>query len=203
MVVGPATSQSRERTVSTHVLLEGVSDVAALRALAATRGLDLHGVLLLDLQGVTNVRRALHARHQLDPGAEVLGLCDAAEVDVVIRALASLDRPVRDASDLPSHGFFVCRADLEEELLRAVGTARALEVVDQLGLSGKLAGLQQQPAWQDRPLEQQLHRFCGVAAGRKQLLAARLAAALGPDEVPEPLHLLLDRIEASLTARRP
>ncbi|WP_291084234.1 hypothetical protein, partial [Dietzia sp. UBA5065] len=100
---------------------------------------------LVDLGGVTNVRRGLHRALADRPGAAVLGLCDAGEVRFVERALAEIGFAVRDASDLPAYGFFVCQADLEDELIRALGPARTIEVIDRLGLGPKLAALQQQP----------------------------------------------------------
>lgn len=179
------------------VLLEGVSDIAALTAVAETRGIDLHRIELIDLGGVTNVRRELIQLHRGAAELEVLGLCDAPEVRFVAQALNEIGRPVRDASDLAAYGFFICQADLEEELIRSLGTERAMAVVEDLRLDAKLAILRQQPAWQDRPLAEQLHRFCGVASGRKELLAGALAAALEPDDVPAPLHALIDRIAAA------
>ncbi|MFC6706969.1 hypothetical protein [Flexivirga alba] len=179
------------------VLLEGVSDIAALTAVAKTQDVNLDNVDLIDLAGVTNVRRELIELHRGSVGLEILGLCDAPEVRFVEQALNEVGGTVRDASDLPTYGFFVCHADLEEELIRALGTDRAVAVVEQLGLDTKLATLRQQPAWQDRPLAEQLHRFCGVASGRKELLAGALAGALEPEDVPQPLQGLLDRLAAS------
>ena len=124
----------------------------------------------------------------------MLGLCDAAEVRFIERALVEIGLPVRDPSDLPAYGFFVCHADLEEELLRGLGPVRTIAVIERLGLGAKLGALQRQLAWQDRPLAEQLHRFCGVASGRKELLGGALAEALDLDAVPEPLALLLDRL---------
>ena len=49
----------------------------------------------------------------------------------------------------------------------------------------RLGALQRQLAWQDRPLVEQLHRFCGVASGRKELLGGALAEALDLDAVPD------------------
>lgn len=179
------------------VLLEGVSDIAALTAVAKTRTVDLQHVRLVDLAGVTNVRRELSQLHRTSSDVEILGLCDAPETRFVEQALNEIGRTVRDTSDLATYGFFICNADLEEELIRALGTDHTVAVIEQLGLDAKLATLRQQPAWQDRPLAEQLHRFCGVASGRKELLAGALAAALDPDEVPEPLEALLDRIAAA------
>ncbi len=177
------------------MLLEGVSDVAAIRAVARLCAVDLRTVTLANLHGVTNVYRVLVQLHRDAPDTEILGLCDIGEVRFVQRALAAIGRPVRDVTDLPAYGFFVCRADLEEELIRALGTSRTVDVVERIGLGPKLAGLRRQPAWLDRPLDEQLHRFCGVASGRKELLAGELAAALTPDQIPEPLRMLLERIE--------
>lgn len=176
------------------VLLEGVSDVAAVRAIAARLGADLSRVRLVDLGGVTNVRRVLLDILQAWPDADVLGLCDAGETRFVMRALESAGLGVAQERDLPSRGFFVCHADLEEELIRALGAARTVEIIEDLGLGPKFLTLQQQPAWKGRPVEDQLHRFCGVASGRKELLAGAMAAHLVPGEVPEPLRLLVERL---------
>ena len=181
----------------TVVLLEGDSDVAAVRTLAGVGGRSLERVELVSLGGVTNVRRAMLAARTDAPGAQVLGLCDAGEVRFVERALRELGLAVRDAGDLPAYGFFVCHRDLEEELIRALGPRRTVAVIERVGLGPRLAALQQQPAWADRPLEHQLHRFCGVASGRKERLAAELAGALSGREAPEPIALLLDRIAAA------
>ncbi|MGY1745030.1 hypothetical protein [Blastococcus sp. SYSU D00695] len=168
--------------MQTVVLLEGRSDVAAVRAVAATAGLT-GGHRLVDMGGVTGVHRALRAL-RAEPGAvRVLGMCDAGEAAVVVRALGA-----RDVADLAAHGFAVCRADLEEELVRALGTDRLLAVLDRLGLAHRLAVLQDQPAWRGRPLADQLHRFAGTTAGRKELLAGALAAELTADEFPGPLR---------------
>lgn len=178
------------------MLLEGVSDVAAVQVLAARRGIDtVTDVRLVDLHGVTNARRALVGLVRATPDVQVLGLCDAAEVGFVLGALAAVGREVEDARALPAHGFFICRADLEQELIRALGPDRTVRLVHELGLGPKLASLQQQPAWQCRAVADQLHRFCGVASGRKALMAAALAAALAPEEIPEPLERLLSRLD--------
>lgn len=183
-------------TVRKAVLLEGVSDVAALTAVARKRDVDLAAVQLVDLGGVTNVRRELIELHRAPTDLEILGLCDAPEVHFVEQALNDVGHTVRDVSDLPAYGFFVCHADLEEELIRAVGAERTVAVIEHLGLDTKLATLRQQPAWHDRPLAEQLHRFCGVASGRKELLAGALAATLDPEDAPEPLQALVERLAA-------
>lgn len=174
------------------VLVEGASDAAAVRAGAVGRGISLSGIDIRPMGGVTNVRKALAAAYETTPEAQVIGLCDAGESAVVERALRERGQPVRDAGDLPAYGWFVCVRDLEEELIRALGPTRTLAVIDDLGLTTKLRTLLGQPQWAGRPLEEALHRFCGVASGRKELLAGALAAALTAGEEPEPLRLLLD-----------
>lgn len=171
----------------TVVLLEGRSDVAAVRAVATALGLTGAGHLLVDMGGVTNVRRHVAAARRRS--ARVLGMCDAGETAVVARALGLEDGADDDA--LEEHGFTVCRADLEEELIRAAGPDRVLALLDRLGLGTRFATLQQQPAWRGRPVEHQLHRFAGVASGRKALLAGALVADLGAHRVPAPLRRLV------------
>lgn len=181
-------------TTGPVVLLEGASDVAAVRAVAEVlRVADAH-VRYVDLGGVTNVRTRLEHLRIDEPGTDVVGMCDAGEASVVVRALEADGAWIRDVGDLPSYGFFVCHADLEDELIRALGPLRVLEVLDTMGLRSKLYAFQGQPAWRDRELPDQLRRFCGTTSGRKEILARELASALTPETVPEPLRLLVERL---------
>ena len=180
----------------TVVLLEGRSDVAAVRAVAAAYGLSdrVHRYRLIDMGGVTNIRRQLVAIRSRSAPVRVIGMCDAGEAHVFIRALQiDGDGPHPEAA-LAEHGFYVCEADLEDELIRASGSARVVSLLGRLGLQARFAAFQRQPAWRGRPLPEQLHRFAGVASGRKPLLAGALAEGLAPDEVPAPLRQLIARI---------
>jgi hypothetical protein len=178
-------------SADTVVLLEGRSDVAAVRTVAAARGLaeGAHRYRLVDMGGVTNVHRHLAAARGGPVPVRVVGMCDVGEADVVLRALG-LGSPV----ELGTHGFSVCDTDLEDELIRACSPDRVLDVLDRLGLRARFTTFCNQPAWRGRALEQQLHRFAGIASGRKALLAAALAAALEAEEVPAPLCRLLEHI---------
>jgi len=182
------------------VLLEGQSDVAAVRTLATARGLDdaAARLELVDMRGVTNVRRHLDGllRHRDPP--RVLGMCDANEAGFFRRALTAHGLTVPDTKAMGAVGFHVCDCDLEDELIRALGADQVLAVLDGLELRERFATLQQQPAWRGRPLQAQLRRFAGVAAGRKALLGAALAAALPPRQVPRPLATLLDQVELAM-----
>jgi len=176
--------------MSTVVLLEGRSDVAAVRAVATTVGLPTDAYRLVDMGGVTNVHRYLDTLRD----GQVLGMCDAGEAHVVARALRI------DESELGERGFSVCDADLEDELIRACGPVVVLGVLDRLGLGARFATFRNQPAWRGRPVREQLHRFAGTTSGRKALLAGALAAELEPDQLPEPLVRLLERIARRTSA---
>ena len=179
--------------IATVVLLEGPSDVAAVRAVAAAYGLTprAHRYQLVDMGGVTNIRRHLLAVRTGSAPVRVLGMCDAGEAPFLLRALqVDADGPQHEA-DLAEQGFYVCDADLEDELIRAAGPERVLAVLRRLGLQGRLATFQRQPAWRERALHEQLHRFAGTTSGRKTLLARALAETLAPAEVPPPLRRLV------------
>ena len=187
-------STGRFDHAGTVVLLEGPSDVAAVRAVAAAYGVtdDVHRYRLIDMGGVTNIRRHLEAVRTASVPVRVMGMCDAGEAKFFVRALQVMGNGVHRESDLAARGFSVCEADLEDELIRALGPERVVGVLYRLGLRETLAIFQRQPAWRDRPLHEQLHRFAGVASGRKTLLAGALAQALAPDEAPAPLRRLVE-----------
>ena len=91
-------------------------------------------------------------------------------------------------------GFYVCDADLEEELIRALGSERVVEIVDAHGDLGPFRTLQKQPAWQQRPEDEQLRRFMGSGGSRKIRYARFLVEALDLDRVPRPLDRLLGHL---------
>ena len=91
-------------------------------------------------------------------------------------------------------GFYVCVADLEDELIRALGAASVERVVDAQGELGSFRTLQKQPAWQGRTNEEQLRRFMGSGGGRKIRYARLLVDALDLSQMPRPLDLVLARI---------
>ncbi len=194
------------------VLLEGRSDVAAVRALLQRRPAALaSGQLdLVDMGGVTNVRRHLadvvNGSAAPANGAEngtphpvkrVLGVCDAGEASFFARALRSLGHPVTSVQEMAALGFHVCDQDLEDELIRALGAERVIDVLTDLELLDRFATFRRQPTWSGRPVTDQLRRFAGTTSGRKALVAGALAAAMAPDQVPPPLAALVAHIEAA------
>jgi hypothetical protein len=178
------------------VLVEGPSDAAVVRALAGARGIAADdGLTVLPMGGITNVRRFLDLFGLDVPGRQVLGLCDAPEERFVVRALRAHGVRVGSRAEMAQHGFFCCDADLEDELLRAVGVAAVEDALGSLGELARFRVFQRQPEWRARPLHDQLHRFAGSGSGRKSTLAKQLAARLTPTTTPAPLAALLDRVE--------
>ncbi|SEN93035.1 TOPRIM nucleotidyl transferase/hydrolase domain-containing protein [Actinacidiphila rubida] len=181
----PARDLAERLPVRTAVLLEGLSDAAAVTALAALRGRDLaaEGVCVLPMGGATNIARFARLLGPPGLGLRLAGLCDEAERDFYARGLARAS-----AAEQP---FFVCAADLEDELIRALSPERVEELV---GAEGELRALQtfrDQPAQRDRTSPQQLRRFLGTKSGRKIHYGRVLVEALTPDRVPAPLDGLL------------
>ena len=178
----------------TWVLLEGASDVAAVRSVAERSGLrlDERDVRLVDMGGATNVRRHLFAAARATISPRVLGMCDIKEAPFFVRALRDVGCDVTSAQALPRWGFQLCDRDLEDELMRALGPRGVRDVIEGLGLEDRFATFTQQPAWAARDFHEQAHRFAGVASGRKELMAEGLARALPPRSLPRPLRGLLD-----------
>lgn len=179
------------------ILVEGPSDVASLRALAASRGLDedQHGFELVSMGGVTNIRHHLGRLAADHPRVRTAGLCDGPEEHFVARALRAQGLAVESRGDMERLGFFVCDRDLEEEVIRALGPQTAEAMLEELGLLDRFRTFQRQPEWRDRPLHDQLRRFAGVASGRKVLLAERFAEQLTTANTPRPLAALMHLIE--------
>jgi hypothetical protein len=181
------------------VLVEGRSDVGAVAALLGRAGIAVDArVDVVDMGGVTNIRQQLHRFVQPGRARRIVGLCDEGETRYFVRALELHGLSVERAEDMAGYGFHVCRADLEDELIRALGTGVVLGVVDGLGLSRRFERFQDQEFWRGRDLHDQLHRFAGIASGRKSRFAAALAEAVAPDGVPTPLRALVDHIRAAL-----
>jgi hypothetical protein len=172
--------------MATVVLVEGPSDAVVLEVLARRLGLDGDGVSVVSMGGVTNFGRHLRT-YAARPGTAVAGLCDGGEVRFFAGALRRAGHDVGGRDDLARLGFFVCDDDLEDELIRALGTDAVIEVVEREGELGLLNTFRQQPAQRERSLHDQLHRFASTKSGRKVRLAAALAAELALDAVPAPL----------------
>jgi len=183
--------------VATVVLVEGISDQNAVETLAARSGRDLEadGVAVIPMGGATNIARYVDLFGPGGADLRLAGLCDAGEERSFRRGLerAGLQSGATRA-DLARLGFFVCEADLEDELIRALGSAAVEQIIATQGELAALRILQNQPAHRGRSHEQQLHRFLGTRAGRKIHYARLLVEALDETSVPPPLAGLLAAI---------
>ena len=172
----------------TAVLVEGVSDLAALERLAVRRrrDLDADGVCIVPMGGATSIRRFVDLLGPDGLGIRLAGLCDLRELGFFERALARVG--------LGLDGFFVCDPDLEGEFIRALGTPTVERVIELEGEARAYDIFRQQPAQRDRPDEHLLHRFMGTHSGRKEQYGRALVDALDLDRVPKPLDDLLDEL---------
>jgi hypothetical protein len=183
--------------VRTVVLVEGGSDQVALEALAVRHGrdLDAEGVSVVPLGGVTSIGRFLNLCGPQGLGVQLAGLCDAGEERFFQRALervglgSGLTRET-----LEPLGFYVCVADLEDELIRSLGADAVQRVVDAQGDLRSFRTFQNQPAQRGRAVEQQLRRFMGTIKGRKARYAHALVGELDPTRIPRPLDRLLSHV---------
>jgi hypothetical protein len=178
------------------VLVEGVSDKVAVEALAERRGLNLdaEGISIVSIGGAQSIRRFIEQfrAHALE--GRLAGLVDAAEEPHFRRALERALGVDLEADDMERLGFFVCVADLEDELIRALGSAAVEEVIDAQGDLGSFRTLQKQPEWRGRRTEDQLRRFMGSGARRKIRYGRFLVEALDLANVPRPLDRLLAQL---------
>jgi hypothetical protein len=181
-------------TEAAVILVEGTSDRIALETLAERRGRELaaEGVSIVPIGGAQALGRFLERLRSEKPGVTAAGLCDAGEEASFRRSLerAGIGSDLTRA-EMEALGFFVCDADLEDELIRALGAQRVEEVVEAHGDLGPLRTLQKQPEWRSRPLEEQLRRFFGSGARRKIRYSRVLVEALDLDRVPRPLDCVL------------
>ena len=179
------------------VLVEGVSDQVALEALAERlgRNLSAENISILPMGGATNISSFLDLFGPQGLDVRLAGLCDAGEERDFRRSLerAGLGSNLSRA-DMEALGFYVCVADLEDELIRALGVASVEEILDAQGELGSFRTFQKQPAWQGRATKEQLRRFMGSGAGRKIRYARLLVDALHLTRVPRPLERVLAHV---------
>jgi hypothetical protein len=179
------------------VLVEGPSDRRALETLAARRGRNLgaEGVSVVSIGGATNIRSALDVFGPRGRDAYLAGLCDAAEEGDFRRSLEEAGLGVDLTRDgMEDLGFFVCVADLEDELIRCLGKDAVEKVLEEQGDLVSFRTFQKQPEWRGRTTEEQLRRFMGTGSGRKIRTAALLVGELDLSRVPRPLDHVLAQV---------
>ncbi len=178
------------------VLVEGPSDQAALHALAERRrrDLDAEGISVVPIGGAQAVGPFLGrlggagANHDV----RLAGLCDAGEEHAFRRALerAGLGSDLT-REDMERLGFYVCDADLEDELVRALGADAVERVLAEQGELRSFRTYQKQEAHRERPHEQQLR---GFMTNRKIRYGRLLVEALDLSRVPRPLDAVLEHV---------
>ena len=178
------------------ILVEGISDRRALEALATRRGraLTADGVAVVAMGGAKNTGRFLERFGPRGSDVALAGLYDVAEEPDVRRGLRRAG--VRTGSsrlELERLGFYACNEDLEDELIRAIGAERVLDIVEERGELGPFRTLQKEPEWRGRPIDQQLRRFLGNAS-RKIEYAPLLVDALDLSRAPRPLDAVLAHV---------
>lgn len=179
------------------VLVEGHSDRVALCAVAELSGRDLaaEGIQVVAMDGVTNTRAFMLRYGPQGMDIPVAGLYDAPEEVTLRRGLAAAGLPVARKPHGPSElGFYGCSADLEDELIRALGAEAVEAVVEAAGEARSLRLLAGMPAQRGWTREAVLRRFLGARSGRKARYAALLVGALEPGRVPAPLAAVLTRV---------
>jgi hypothetical protein len=179
------------------ILIEGVSDQVALETLAGRRGRPLgpRGVVVVPMGGAAKTGRFVDLLGPRGLNARLAGLCDRAEAGYVRRALA---RAGYGAAPPPAAmealGFYVCTADLEDELIRTLGPGPAEQIIAAHGEIRSFRLFQQQPAQHARTPQAQLHRFLSTRSGRKSHYAQLLVNALDPTRIPRPLDRVLTHL---------
>ncbi len=188
----------------TVVLVEGMSDQAAIEELATRRGLDLRadGIVVIPMGGATNIGHFLQALGPQGLNVALAGLCDDGEESYFQHALEHAGFGARlSRTQMEELGFGVCVADLEDELIRALGTSAVEDIIAAQGELGSFRTFAKQPAQRERSSHQQLHRFMGTRSGRKSHYARLLTGALDLAQVPRPLDLVVSHLERAAQAR--
>ena len=170
------TRPQADSAVRVVLLVEGHSDQIAVETLAGRLGrdLDAEGWRVVVMGGAMSVGR--FAAQLAPSGLDVRGLCDVREEPFFRRALGS---------------YAVCDADLEDELIRALGPAATERVLAAQGDLRRFRTFQNQPAQRGRPEDRQLRRFIASIGGRKARYARALVAELDLARVPPPLTQVL------------
>lgn len=182
--------------VRSAILVEGWSDQAAVDAWAQSLSVDLasRGVAVIPIGGITNIGKFASALASSGLGLRLSGLYDASEEHLTLRCLER-EGLVRDLTRTSAEeaGFFCCESDLEDELIRALGTDAVEQLLEAQGELPSFRRFQNQPAQKLRDRHSQMRRFMGTRAGRKIRYGSLLVSALEPARVPLPLRRVVSR----------
>ena len=101
--------------------------------------------------------------------------------------------------ELERLGFYACTEDLEDELIRAVGAERVVDIVEERSELGPFRTLRKQPEWRERPLEQQLRRFLGNSSRKIEYAPLLVEALVILSRAPRPLDAVSRTSEPRLS----
>ena len=171
------------------LLVEGESDKAALQTLATRFGVDVvaDDITISVINGAGNFGRAI--AEAAAQGHRVGGLYDEGEERFVAGALNR-----QEGEDLTRQGFFACRRDLEDELIRAIGVAAITPLLESKSDLKGFRAFQGQEAHSSAEPGEQLRRFISATGARKRDYAAVMAAEVAFEDVPEPMSGLINWI---------
>jgi hypothetical protein len=181
----------------TIVLVEGISDLLVLDALAKRLDIDLEATrtAMVAIGGATNIRNFVDLLTSHKQKVNICGLCDVGEVHYFQRTLERDDfGSDLTQSDLETLGFYACDADLEDELVRSVGVGGVLEVAEKEGELWAFRIFQTQPAWQGRSEEAQIRRWICSQSTRHMRYMPLLVHAMNLSSIPAPLGGLLAHV---------
>lgn len=170
-----------------------------METLAARLAYNLidESVSVVPMGGAQAIGRFLTQFGPQGANLRIAGLYDIGEESVIRRGLqrAGLGSgsPLTRAN-MEDLGFYACVVDLEDELIRALGTASIEAVIDSQGELDSFRTLQKQPEWRGQNEDAQLRRFMGSGATRKIKYARLVIDLLEPDRIPRPLYLVLAHI---------
>jgi predicted ATPase len=172
------------------MFVEGPSDHLAILALAKKKNLSLDslGVSIVTLNGAGILTWYLKLFGPSGFGLSLCGLCDSDHLSEWSKVLegAGLGTNLSQAT-MEAIGFFVCVRDLEDELIKALGLAKVIQIIDQIGDNGAWNIFCQQPKNKGLSQAEQLHAFL---TKRKVLYAPLLVSKLSTT-IPRPLEEVL------------
>lgn len=179
------------------VPMGGVTNVGRHLRVLGPQGLGLGVAGLYDAAEHHHVLRGLE-QAGLGPGSGSSDTGDVGGGAAEPRTAAATGAPAGSLAEpsravLERRGFHVCVADLEDELIRALGADAVQSVIEAEDEWRAFRTFRHQPAQQERTVEQQLHRFMGTHSGRKSRYAHLLVHRLDLARTPEPLARLLAR----------
>lgn len=147
------------------------------------------------MDGATNIAKFLDRYGPRGAHHDIAGLYDVGEEGVFRRALerAGLGTNL-SRDDLQTLGFHVCVADLEDELIRALGVDAVEELIAAQGELDAFRTMQKQPAHRNGTPGAQLRRFMGTNSGRKIFYAPVMVDALDLTKMPSPLDRVLAHV---------